>query len=331
MSDGYLFVPLPDHVNRRRRLEAVFDRQVDAALSGVATIEFVCEQPIHIGSGFKRVIGPRVVRSAVRIHDGLGLPGSSVKGMIRSRYEAITYSCTSAPKVPKGKGDLWEVKSSTGIKYARFRNGLFRTEVFRACSSDEMCPACALFGRMSQRSRVTVTDFHAPAQGEFALFDLPEQFGPNIHHVGAAKIIADEHSRDRSSNQMFEVSDLKGRKFALGEGRRVENAKPQPVEVIPAGTILQGQIRFMNVMPMELGGILAAIGKVPASKLKIGAGKCYGLGRMSLRTMTFALRGRSASATDEQERAWRAAFEAAQSDRFPVGEDTLVRIHQGAC
>lgn len=331
MSDGYLFVPLPDHVNRRRRLEAVFDRQVDAALSGVATIEFVCEQPIHIGSGFKRVIGPRVVRSAVRIHDGLGLPGSSVKGMIRSRYEAITYSCTSAPKVPKGKGDLWEVKSSTGIKYARFRNGLFRTEVFRACSSDEMCPACALFGRMSQRSRVTVTDFHAPAQGEFALFDLPEQFGPNIHHVGAAKIIADEHSRDRSSNQMFEVSDLKGRKFALGEGRRVENAKPQPVEVIPAGTILQGQIRFMNVMPMELGGILAAIGKVPASKLKIGAGKCYGLGRMSLRTMTFALRGRSASTTDEQERAWRAAFEAAQSDRFPVGEDTLVRIHQGAC
>lgn len=328
MSDGYLFVPLPDHVNRRTHPEAVFDRQVDAALSGVATIEFLCEQPIHIGSGFKRMVGPRVVRSAVRIQDGLGLPGSSVKGMLRSRYEAITYSCTDAPK-----DKVWDVRSSTGLRKARFRLGTLTLDALKACSFREpkMCPACALFGRMSQRSRVTVTDFHAPAQGEFALFDLPEQFGPNIHHVGSAKIIVDEHSRDRSSNQMFEVSDLKGRKFALGEGRRVENAKPQPVEVIPEGTILQGQIRFMNVMPMELGGILAAIGKMPASKLKIGAGKCYGLGRMSLRTMKFALRGRSASTTDEQERAWRAAFEAAQSDRFPVGEDTLVRIHQGAC
>lgn len=331
MSDGYLFVPLPDHVNRRHRPEAVFHRQVDEALSGVATIEFVCEQPIHIGSGFKRVLGPRVLRSAVRIHDGLGLPGSSVKGMIRSRYEAITYSCTSAPRVPKGRGDLWEVRSSTGIKYARFRNGLFRTEVFRVCSSDEMCPACALFGRMSQRSRVTVTDFHAPVQGEFALFDLPEQFGPNIHHVGAAKIISNERSHDRGSDQLFEVSTLKGRKFALGQGRRVENAKPQPVEVIPAGTILQGQIRFMNVMPMELGGLLAAIGKTPASKLKIGAGKCYGLGRMSLRSMTVTLRNRNTIPQGEQEQAWRAAFEAAQSDRFPIGEETLVRIHQGAC
>lgn len=329
MSDGYLFVPLPDHVNRCRRPEAVFHYQVDEALSGVATIEFVCEQPIHIGSGFKRMVGPRVVRSAVRIQDRLGLPGSSVKGMLRSRYEAITYSCTDAPK-----DKVWDVRSSTGLKKARFRPGTLALDALKACSAREpkmFCPACALFGLMSQRSRVTVTDFHAPAQGEFALFDLPEQFGPNIHHVGAAKIITDEHSRDRSSNQMFEVSDLKGRKFALGEGRRVENAKPQPVEVIPAGTILQGQIRFMNVMPMELGGMLAAIGKTPASKLKIGAGKCYGLGRMSLRTMTFALRGRSASTTDEQERAWRAAFEAAQSDRFPVGEDTLVRIHQGAC
>lgn len=329
MSDGYLFVPLPDHVNRRiRRDEAVFDRQVAEALSGVATIEFFCEQPIHIGSGFKRMVGPRVVRGAVRIRDGLGIPGSSVKGMLRSRYEAITYSCTDAPK-----DKVWDVRSSTGLKKARFRPGTLALDALKTCSFREpkMCPACALFGRMSQRCRVTVTDFHAPVQGEFALFDLPEQFGPNIHHVGAAKIITDEHSRDRSSNQMFEVSELKGRKFALGQGRRVENAKPQPVEVIPAGTILQGQIRFMNVTPMELGGMLSAIGKTPASKLKIGAGKCYGLGRMSLRTMSFALRGQTASPQGDQEQAWRAAFETEQSDRFPDGEETLVRIHQGAC
>lgn len=328
MSDGYLFVPLPDHVNRRHRPEAVFHRQVDEALSGVATIEFVCEQPVHIGSGFKRMVGPRVVRSAVRILDGLGLPGSSVKGMLRSRYEAITYSCTDAPK-----DKVWDVRSSTGLKKARFRTGTLALDALKACSFREsnMCPACALFGRMSQRSRVTVTDFYTPVQGEFALFDLPEQFGPNIHHVGKAKIIGDEHSRDRSSSQLFEVSELKGRKFAMGQGRRVENAKPQPVEVIPAGTILQGQIRFMNVTPMELGGMLAAIGNTPASKLKIGAGKCYGLGRMSLRSMTFALRNQTSITQGEQEQAWRAAFEAAESDRFSVGEETLVRIHQGAC
>lgn len=327
MSDGYLFVPLPDRVNRRRPA-TVLDRRLPSALSGTLSIELLCEQPVHIGSGFKQMIGPRVVRSAVRIKEGLGLPGSSVKGMLRSRYEAITYSCTEAPK-----GNVWEIRSSTGLTKARIKHGSLDLPALRVCSSreSEMCPACALFGRMSQRSRISVTDFYSSVPGTFALFELPEQFGPNIHHVGKATIIADERSRDRGPSQMFEVSELKGRKFALGQGRRTENPKLQPVEVIPAGTVLVGQIRFMNALPAEMGGLLAAMGRKPMSKLKIGAGKCYGLGRMSLRSLSISLRSTDSSDPTDIEQSWRTAFESVSSDRFVEGEETLVRIHQGAC
>lgn len=328
MSDGYLFVPLPDRVNRREHDAAVFDRHLLDALSGTINVRFICEQPVHIGAGFKRLHGPRIVRGAVRIRDGLGLPGSSLKGVLRSRFEAITYSCTDSPKDNK----VWDVRSSTGITKARFRRGTLDLPAFGTCSprDPKMCPACALFGRMSQRSRITVTDFAAATAEDFALFDLPEQFGPNIHHVGAAKII-EGPSRDRGTSEMFEVSSLKGRKFALGQGRRVEDAKLQPVEVIPAGTALDGQIRFQNVLPAELGGLLVAIGKEPASKLKIGGGKCYGLGRLRLHSASCHLRGQSAEVTELVEQSWRAAFTAASSDRFGIGEETLVRIHQGEC
>ncbi len=62
MSDGYLFVPLPDRVNRREHDAAVFDRHLLDALSGTINVRFICEQPVHIGAGFKRLHGPRIVR-----------------------------------------------------------------------------------------------------------------------------------------------------------------------------------------------------------------------------------------------------------------------------
>lgn len=326
MSEGYAFVPLPNKVERRRRAEAVFDRQVPRTLSGILQIHYLCEQPVHVGSGFKRLQGTRVVREAVRIQDGPGVPGASLKGLLRSRFEAITHSCTTAPSYKD-----WDIRSSsTDIKGARFSRGVLQQAVFSGrCMPELLCPACALFGCMSQRSRVSVTDLYATNRKDFQTVEVPEQFGPNIHHVGKPEIVRDDHAR--IPREIFEVRTLYGRKFALGQGRRGTDGQLQAIESIPAGAMLEGLIRFMNVLPAELGGLLTALGRTPSSKLKLGAAKCYGLGRLALQSLSIHLRGQTQSAAAELEEHWRADFAADTKDRFPAGEEALVRLHQGAC
>lgn len=316
MSDGYLFVSLPDQVRRVRREAAVHDRRVAGTLSGTLDLTFRTEQPVHVGSGFKVLDGEAVVRGAAKVRGGPGVPGSSLKGVLRSRVEAITSSCAGPPPRP-GK-----VRSQTygDVKYASFTNGVNRKDTFRTCEGEILCAACSLFGRMSQRSRVAVADFTA---GEtFIIESMPEQFGPNAHHLGDFRIV--EKGRDRS----FEVFNLKGRKFAGGLGPVAPNARWQRVEAIPAGTLLLGSIRVLNLLPAELGCLLVALGKLPASTLKIGAGKGHGFGRISLQGLALRLRDHLRAQVAPDEIAWRAAFELSP-DRWAPGEDELVRIHQG--
>lgn len=322
MSDGYLFVPLPERVSRRRHEAAVFDRRVSGALCGSVNVVFRCEQAVHIGSGFKALKDRAIVRGAARIRGGPGLPGSSLKGALRSRFEAITYSCAVAPQAGKVRS-----QSHPDIRFARFSDKVRRQGVFQQeCGRDWMCPSCALFGRMSQRSRVAVTDFAAEDGTEFEIGMMPEQFTPNLHHLGEAQII-----RDERGNDAFEVRSLKGRKFALGRGPVADNAQHQRVEVIPRGSLLRGQLRFFNLLPPELGGLLAALGKEPPSALKIGAGKGHGFGRMRLHSAAFHLRERIGAVEAAEEKGWREAFTDASSDRFALGEQELIRIHEGDC
>jgi hypothetical protein len=126
------------------------------------------------------------------------------------------------------------------------------------------------------------------------------------------------------------VYELKGRKFACEQGPVAPNAQWQDVEAIPVGALLRGTLRVLNLRPEELGGLLAAIGKEPASALKIGAGKGQRLGRIRLHAVQFNLRSYDGAKIAADELAWRQAFEKSQ-DRYARGEDALVHIHQGDC
>lgn len=318
MNDGYEFVGLPERVRRVRREAAVHDRRIVGALSGVLDVTFCTEQPVHVGSGFKVLRENDVVRGGARVRGAPGVPGSSLKGVIRSRYEAITSSCASQP--PKAGS----VRSSSypDVHRVTYNGNVRNMDVFRTCEGDLLCAACSLFGRMSQRSRVAVTDF--TAGGAFVLESMAEQFGPNGHHLGDFKVI------DGDRGKSFEVSNLKGRKFAVGLGPVPERARWQLVETIPRGTLLRGSLRVFNLLPEELGGIITALGKLPTSALKIGAGKGYDFGRIVLREIVFRLHDHMRSTIVSDEPTWRRAFEDCP-DRLKAGEDELVRIHQGNC
>jgi hypothetical protein len=318
---GYGFVPLPPSVRRIARDEASWHRRVPGTLAGRIELELTTAQPVHVGSGSKQAQQRAVISCGARVRGGPGIPGSSLKGVLRARYEAITHSC--APLVPRANRDH-PIRSSTGIKKARLlASALSAAVVETTCAPDRACPACALFGCMSLRSRLTVTDLACAAGASFDVEFIPERFGPNLHHVGPAR-------RDPSGSR-FEVYGLHGRKFGLGLGRGPATDNRQRVEVIPAGTVLTGQIRLFNVTPAELGGLLAALGCDPPSALKLGGGKAHGLGRMHCRARCY-LAGAGTPPLDPSAwpSAWRRRF-IESPDRWPDGEKHLVALHRGDC
>jgi hypothetical protein len=312
---GYDFVPLAPDVRRIARTEAGWDRRAPGTLAGRIDITLTAEQSLHVGSGSKEARPPHVVLRGARVRGRPGIPGSSLKGVLRARYEAITRSCTSL--VPPSRA---RINSRSGIRNARLALSL--PAVLRdGCTEKVACPACALFGRMSLRSRITVTDLVCTGDTDFALAAMPERFSPNLHHVGPRRLNA--------SGDAFDVLGLDGRKFHRGHGPATDAR--QHVETIPTGTELVGQIRLFNVTPAEVGGLLAALGCDPVSAIKLGGGKAHGFGRTRCHARCKVVPHGSTPLEPAQWRAaWRAAF-LASPDRWADGESGLVALHRGDC
>ena len=310
---GYGFVPLPPSVRRMARDAAQWHRRVPGTLAGAIDVTLTTAQPLHLGSGSKHAQDNIVVQRAARVRGKPGIPGASLKGALRARYEAITYSCALA--APRARQDRKiRSRSAPDIKRARLLPSALGAALDARCTEREACPACALFGRMSLRGRITVTDLVCTGEVALELARIPERFDPNLHHVGDARI--------DPSGQAFEVYRLHGRKFGLGRGPASDNVAR--VEAIPARSVLTGQIRLFNVTPAELGGLFAALGCDPVSALKLGGGKAHGFGRVHAR-----VRCRLDSAAVDPS-AYRQHF-LRSPDRWPDGEDRLVQLHQGAC
>ncbi len=327
MDEGYRFVNLPANVYRIPRPHAQHGRKDRDLFSGRLEITFAAEQPVHIGSGFKALIDDKVVRCGVLVNGNPGVPGSSMKGTLRGRFEAITRSC--AGQAPKDG----QIRSSTGINKAQFTEDVKSHPAFRKCDAQRMCATCALFGRMSLRSRIMVLDFEADQV--FGTEGMLEQFSPNAHHLCKTREIVTQDGEEK-----FRVSGLRGRKFGMHLGPIPDNQKRkwQRVQTIPKGALIRGAVLLANVRPEELGGLLVALGRYPESVLKIGAGKGNArenaaehdasFGRIKLVELGWT--NRAGKPMVQEERALYNAF-AKSPDRWGDGERDLVAIHQGAC
>lgn len=317
MSDqGYDFVPLPDSVRRVERRSARHDKSVAGTISATATFKLVTEQPLHIGSGFKKVRDERVVRAAISQDGAPVVLGSTFKGLLRSRYEAITRSCVP---IREKDGPVSVRSSSFGNVEAQLSPMVRDLDVLRPCSGrGNTCPACALFGRMSLRGRVAVRDLIPKTPIALEIAEVAELYAPNLHHVGKFAPI--------KRGALLEVRELHGRKFARGRGPETQSR--EPIEVIPAGSSLAGEMRLVNVTEVELGGIIAALGVLPQSRLKIGGGRGHGFGRARVEDLALSLRTDTAPVPQSWEH-YEGAFRSSL-DAWLDGLDALVRIHDAA-
>lgn len=361
MSDGYRFVPLPPAVRQAARPDAVWHERRKDTFAGELRVTLRAAQAVHVGSGHKRMDDGKVLRAAVRVGGGPGIPGSSLKGVLRSRYEAITRSCV--PLAPPFDKDIPIRSSTTDARKATLSSRARGADYLdvRCSPPRRLCAACALFGCMSLRGRVAVHDFACAGDVAFASEPIHEQFGPNLHHVGDARLVSRDgggygggrardgrHAgragrpggrsgggRDRGGDDCFEVTSLHGRKFAVGMGPPPEGGRPmQWIEVIPAGSVLTGRIAVFNLTRAEVGGLVVSLGYVaPQAAIKVGGGKNRGFGRLWLTGLDCVLYDHAGKAVDVDEACvagWREELEASE-DYWQEGALALHAMHRGDC
>lgn len=325
----YDFVPLPPDAQRRARGEARHDQRVAGMLSGRLVLQYVCRQPVHVGSGFKDLRdNGEVIRLGARSGDVGVVPGSTFKGALRARYEASTKSCllfeVRSPQRSKSRtfGDSASTKLGKG-SVDQIRG------LTRACSGRQtsvqpdavVCPACALFGCLNLRARVNVSDLLPLARQPLMDSAVPALFEPRLHHVGTFHVDDQEHTPS------LVMEKLHGRKFA--QGATLNPEAKLAVETFARDSRLRGEIRMWNLSKAELGGLLLAVGALPASALKLGAAKGHGFGRIDLVEYRLTLVDERRSPITANISEFQQAFQGS-ADYWAEGALKLVALHSHA-
>jgi hypothetical protein len=234
----YEFVPLPDARMHPER-PAGHDVYAGNLLTGTIKGTLVALSPVHVASGNIELTGrlPSLVRAHFRCSGRPTIPGSSLKGAIRSIVEAI-----SRPP------------SCIRVTQARFDN--VPPNLKRCSRQDSLCVACRMFGAMGYLGQVHFSDA-VLQQGEAEIIQIPSLFAPR--------------SRERL---YYERGKVKGRKFYL-HGRDGKTAPGNvPVEACPVGSRFNLRVDFEDLSDGQLALLLFALGQgSPKLFPKLGGGK----------------------------------------------------------
>lgn len=195
-----------------------------------------------------------LVRGCYRVEDIPAIPGSSLKGVIRSIAEAVSPSCVTVTRLDRRL-----------VPHQPKR----RDE----CKPANACPACSIFGRMSRLSKVLFGDARL-VSGRTGLYRLPALYAPRAH-------------RARATYQT-KGGQFKGRKFYF-HGQPREDPNQPPVEVIVPGSVVRGTIDFENLSHAELGLLFFALGLDGSFALKLGGGKPACLGSLQINPLRLEL------------------------------------------
>ena len=215
------------------------------------------------------------------IRDGLDRPilqGSSLKGMIRSVYEAITDSCLTLATTSR--------ESRKSIRQYAYKDiGEYRN---RECKDiNRLCPACRLFGTIEGdavncQGRVIFSDASLTGgnlvQG---LCFLRELSSPKPHH----------YATYASGRERQQGSPIAGRKFYYHHAtnsrffvEQCESDRSIAVEeYAAAGNEFYFEVSVENISEEELGKLLLAMELCEGLGHKIGIGKARGLGSCTIR------------------------------------------------
>ena len=254
----YDFVPFPKRRPDRKK-GAGQDKLNPCLLSGTLELTLRTLTPVHVGSGYSDFIKAgnqeylaalqafKPVREADAVRRRYLIPGSSLKGAVRSIVEAITRSC---------------------IRITQSRHRPYIPQGYGGCMSvNDLCIACRLFGAQDYQGHVSFEDAVAP-KGSLVLLGTPLLWTPARGGRGLPP-------------RYLQGNQARGRKF-YRHARPPSGADPRAC--IKSGAELPLRIHFLNLSEAELGILLTALGLHPSHPfpIKLGGGKPVGLGSVQV-------------------------------------------------
>jgi CRISPR/Cas system CSM-associated protein Csm3 (group 7 of RAMP superfamily) len=193
------------------------------------------------------------------------LPGSSLKGVIRSVAEAISGSCLT---LPLGKGSEIEYRGRPPVAY-RIPRG------FEHCrDADHLCPACRIFGSLSGGN---------PFLGKIGLGDAVGLEPFEVEKMTIEALMEPKPRHRVWYEDPQQQGFLRGRKFyyhrPLGPRRTpVKNEYNKTIEAVKPGAVFEFEVDYTNLTEAELALLIFALTLEPGLAYKVGMGKPVGLG-----------------------------------------------------
>jgi len=254
----YDFVPFPKRRPDREK-GAGQDKLNPRLPSGTLELMLRTLTPVHVGLGYSDFIkagnqeylaalqASKPVREADAVRRRYLIPGSSIKGAVRSIVEAITRSC---------------------IRITQGRHRPYIPQGYGGCMSvNDLCIACRLFGAQDYQGHVSFEDAVAP-KGSLVLLGTPLLWTPARGGRGLPP-------------RYLQGNQARGRKF-YRHARPPSGVDPRAC--IKSGAELPLRIHFLNLSEAELGVLLTALGQHPDYRfpIKLGGGKPVGLGSVQI-------------------------------------------------
>ena len=223
-------------------------------LHGTLFLTLKVQTSLHVATGVVVMgsdIGSRVplIKTMVQgVDQRLSIQGSSLKGCIRSVYEAIT-------------------NSTLAVITSKYRQSIPR-ERLPCRDKKELCPASQVFGALDWQGLIDFSDAKCESTS-FSTGFMPSLYAPRPQRRG-----------------YYTGGMVTGRKFYYHTVRAIDKGSNSGIAVQQAGKeyTFTTQLQFMNLKPAELGTLLIVLGqdsKYPLT-LKVGGGKPIGMGTMSV-------------------------------------------------
>ncbi|MEG4584072.1 RAMP superfamily CRISPR-associated protein [Microcoleus sp. MOSTC5] len=225
-------------------------------LHGTLFLTLKVQTTLHVSTGVVVMgsdIGSRLplIKTMVQnIDQKLSIQGSSLKGCIRSAYEAIT-------------------NSTLAVITSRYRDKIPQ-ERLPCKNKQELCPASQVFGALDWQGLIEFSDAKCQNTG-FATGFMPSLYRP----------------RPDQRRAYFDArGNVAGRKFYYHTIRAIDKGQNQGITVQQAAKeyTFKTQIQFKNLTAAELGTLLIVLGQDPKYPiaLKVGGGKPIGMGTMTV-------------------------------------------------
>jgi CRISPR/Cas system CSM-associated protein Csm3 (group 7 of RAMP superfamily) len=267
----YDFVRLPERVDRKRPTT----HEALRGKCGAIRCRLTAITSILVAAGQAHGGPQRFLTSRYSGNELPAIPGSSLKGVIRSVSEAVSNSCIGL----SGELFFFDRKASRLAVADSYRDAINK-ELLTCNRADSLCPACRLFGMVSNKSHIV---------GKVSIGEartMPEGF------KRGQQIILKPLMEPKTRHTAFYLPGGKvaGRKFYFHHSGPLKTTN-QPTEftrtVVPLEgidnegrpqTVFEFDVTFQNLTDDEYALLLFSLFLKEDMRHKVGAGKPSGLG-----------------------------------------------------